>query len=51
MSLICNNCGWDGDDMELVRKTDSPDDNDFSYCPDCESDDFDDEDEEEDGED
>ena len=27
----CNECGWQGDSMDLVDKDDSS----FIYCPDC----------------
>jgi len=40
--IQCNNCGWTGDSTMLVSKTDSLDDRDFNYCPDCGSDDIED---------
>lgn len=33
--LSCIDCGWYGDETELVSKTDEPDDKGFYYCPDC----------------
>jgi len=36
--LKCNNCGWEGDSTELIRLTINDKDNDFNYCPDCQSD-------------
>lgn len=45
--LICNNCGWLGEPSELVSKTDALDDRDFSFCPQCEGNDFDEDEEDE----
>jgi len=46
--LHCKNCWWYGDPSELVSKTSSFFDRDFSYCPDCGGTDFEEvEDEEE----
>jgi len=44
--LICENCGWHGDDTQLVALTDKPDDLDFWYCPDCGCTEFEEEEEE-----
>jgi rubredoxin len=38
--LMCEHCGWVGDDTELVSLTEDMDDKDFLYCPDCECADF-----------
>jgi hypothetical protein len=51
MTLYCNDplkkgCSWSGDREELVSKTEDLDDNDFSFCPQCEGNDFQEEDEE-----
>lgn len=45
--IQCNYCGWTGDVTMLVSKTESLEDVDFVYCPDCESDDIEDIEEEE----
>lgn len=46
LMLICLDCDWKGYAFDLVRKTTAPDDNDFNYCPDCESDNIEEEEEE-----
>ena len=33
--IQCANCGWQGDANELVTEPNDIDDGDFSYCPDC----------------
>lgn len=38
--LFCNNCDWTGDATMLVSKTESLDDKDFNYCPECGSNDI-----------
>lgn len=38
--IICNNCGWTGDTLMLVTRTDDLDDKDFNYCPECGSNNF-----------
>lgn len=43
IELTCIKCGWAGSDTELVSLTDDPDDNDFSYCPNYEHNEFDEE--------
>ena len=40
--IQCSECGWQGDVDELVSKTIHPWDKDFSYCPECGSDDIED---------
>ena len=36
--IMCENCGWTGEDSMLESKTDHIDDNTFNRCPDCGSD-------------
>ncbi len=40
--IICNECGWTGDNTMLVSKTADLLDKDFNYCPYCGSDDIED---------
>lgn len=40
--LVCNNCGWTGDSTMLVSLTDDIEDEDYNYCPECESGDLED---------
>ena len=40
--LECNNCGWQGYWTELVSLTEDTKDTNFSFCPDCASDDIED---------
>lgn len=49
--LYCNDpkaqhCTWSGEHDELVALTDDINDEDFSYCPNCEGRDFQEEDDE-----
>ena len=40
--IQCNECGWTGDTTMLVSKTEDLEDRDFSYCPECGSNDIED---------
>lgn len=48
-TVQCNECYWQGYELDLVSKTERMDDNVFNRCPDCGSDDIEDIDHEEDG--
>lgn len=55
MTLHCNDplkkgCSWSGDELELAALTDALDDRDFSYCPNCDGNDFEEEDDDDDTE-
>jgi len=44
--LICDNCRWCGDPLELVALTDDLNDTGFRYCPQCGGEDFEEEEDE-----
>ena len=55
VTLFCNDpkkkgCHWSGDRQELVALTEDLNDQDFSYCPHCEGNDFEEVEEEDDDE-
>jgi len=43
IELTCIKCGWTGSYAELVALTYDAEDDEFSYCPNCEHDEFNDE--------
>ena len=49
IELTCIKCGWTGSYAELVALTYDAEDDEFSYCPNCEHDEFNDEVVEDDG--
>lgn len=45
-AVSCKDCGWVGEDRELVSRHPFLKDGDYSYCPHCESDEIEDVEEE-----